>query len=371
MMALKEKILSLIRASGPISLSDYMMLALYDSEHGYYTTRDPFGVAGDFTTAPEMSQMFGELVGAFLVQAWEDRGRPARFHLVELGPGRGTLMADILRAARVRPGFAEAARVTLIETSPVLRAAQAKTLEKEFTSPKMGSPTPRSGVGQGDIRWTTAIDEIPDDAPLFLVANEFFDALPIRQYVKATRGWHERRIGADGDKLVFALAPDPTPGPAGPDAPEGAVFETSPAARAIVTETATRIAHSGGMALIIDYGPAQPGLGDTFQAVKAHAYTDPLAEPGEADLTAHVDFAMLADAARAAGARAHGPVTQEAFLESLGIAARAAALSRAAPDQTADIKAVIDRLTGKEQMGWLFKVLALSDSTRPPSGFPC
>ena len=370
MSPLKQKILNVIRANGPISLSDYMLLALYDAEHGYYMTRDPLGVGGDFTTAPEVSQIFGELIGAFLVQAWEDRSRPACFQLVELGPGRGTLMADMLRTARVRPGFAEAAHVTLIETSPALRAAQAKTLEKELTSPNAGRSTPRSGVGWGKSDGRTRSTEIPDDAPLFLVANEFFDALPVRQFVKAKDGWHERMVAADGDKLVFALAPGPTPIDVA-DAPDNAVFEISPASRAIVTIIAERIRRLGGVALIVDYGHARSGFGDTFQAVKAHKPADPLAEPGEADLTAHVDFAALADAARAAGAHAYGPITQKAFLVSLGSAARAAALSRAAPDQAADIKAAIDRLTGEAQMGRLFKVLVLSARPTPPTGFPC
>jgi NADH dehydrogenase [ubiquinone] 1 alpha subcomplex assembly factor 7 len=356
---LKPKILNLIRANGPIGVSDYMLLALYDSEHGYYTTRDPLGVDGDFTTSPEVSQIFGELIGVFLVQAWEDRGRPKRFHLAELGPGRGTLMADILRTSRVRPGFGEAAHVTLIETSPALRAAQAKIL------------------GSGAIRWVSALDEIPADAPLFLVANEFFDALPVRQFVKAKGGWHERMVAADGDKLVFALAPAATPLDA-PDAPEGAVFEISPAARAIANLAATRIARTDGVALIVDYGHAHSGcltesrLGDTFQAVKAHKPADPLAEPGEADLTAHVDFTALSDAARAAEGYVFGPTPQGYFLDQLGIKQRAERLKRAAPNEAKDIDAAVHRLADPDQMGTLFKVMAICEDASPGvPGFPC
>jgi NADH dehydrogenase [ubiquinone] 1 alpha subcomplex assembly factor 7 len=351
---LKRKILNIIRANGPISLSDYMMLALYDSEHGYYTTRDPFGAAGDFITAPEVSQIFGELLAAFLVQAWLDHGSPKRFHLVELGPGRGTLMADILRASRVRPTFAEAAHVTLVETSPALRAAQAKTLRS------------------GGIQWVSGLLEIPRDAPLILVANEFFDAMPIRQYVKAANGWHERMVGAEGDQLVYETSPTAMSlaGIAPPRAADGAVFEISPPGLAVAGLIGLHIAAKGGLALIIDYGHARAGFGETFQAVKAHRHVDPLAEPGEADLTAHVDFGMLASDARAHGVHAHGPVTQKAFLESLGIRARAETLSSGSPAHSTDIRAAVERLTDDQQMGKLFKVLAISDSAKPPTGFP-
>ncbi len=351
MSPLKQKLLKIIRAAGPISLADYMMMALYDRDHGYYTTKNPIGAGGDFTTSPEISQIFGELIGAFLVQAWEDRGRPSRFHLVELGPGRGTLMADILRAAHVRPAFLDAAQITLVETSPTLRAAQAKT------------------IARPDLHWTDAIDQVPNDAPTFLVANEFFDAMPVRQFVKAKDGWHERMVGADGDRFVFALAPNPTALRGVPDVQDGAVYEVSPASLAIATMIAERIARHGGIALTVDYGHAG-GFGDTFQAVKAHMRTDPLAEPGEADLTAHVDFSALANAARnVGGVGVRGPVTQGAFLTVLGIRERAEALSRAQPDHAADIRAALDRLTGERQMGTLFKVLCLTDRPTPPPGF--
>jgi NADH dehydrogenase [ubiquinone] 1 alpha subcomplex assembly factor 7 len=355
--ALKEKLLRLIRAQGPISIAQYMSIALTDPEAGYYMGRDPLG--RDFITAPEVSQMFGELIGLFFVQAWEDRGRPDKFHLVELGPGRGTLMADFLRAARIRPGFVEAAEIALVEASPALRAVQARTL------------------GDAPVTWRQDLREIPDDAPLFLIANEFFDALPAHQFMRSERGWHERMVAAKGDALSFALAPDPVPAAFAPahlrDAPVGAIFEMSPASRAIAQEIGRRLAEkSGGVALILDYGHAASGLGDTFQAVKAQRYADPLAEPGEADLTFHVDFAVLAGAAKQEGARVFGPITQAAFLESLGIRARGQRLKAAAPGHASALESAIDRLTGAEQMGTLFKVLALAAPDTPPlPGFPC
>jgi NADH dehydrogenase [ubiquinone] 1 alpha subcomplex assembly factor 7 len=360
--ALKAKILRLIREQGPISVADYMQMALLDPEHGYYIKRDPLG--RDFITAPEISQIFGELIGLLVVQAWEDRGSPRRFHLVELGPGRGTLMADMLRAAaKVRPDFVAATGVVLVEASPVLRVIQAKTLEDR------------------NVQWVGTFAEVPNDAPLFLVANEFFDALALRQFVKTFDSrrrevnWHERMISAQGEKLAFALAPEPVPAAlslnAMPAAQRGAIFETQPAAQAIVSDIAHRIASKGGLGLIVDYGHVA-GLGDTFQAIKAHAFADPLEEPGEADLTAHVDFGALADAAREEHAQVWGPVTQAEFLEALGIRLRGERLKRAAPETANEIDAAIDRLTGKEQMGTLFKVLALAaPNTSPVPGFSC
>jgi len=352
---LKDKILRLIREAGPIGVAQFMQIALTDPKAGYYMRRDP--LARDFITAPEVSQIFGELIGLFFVQAWEDRGRPGKFHLVELGPGRGTLMADIMRAAKVRPDFAEAAEIALIEASPVLRAAQAKTLR--------------------DVRvaWRQDLRDIADGAPLFLIANEFFDVLPVHQFVRLRGRWHERTVSADGDALMFTATPDPVPAPFIPaelgNAPDGSVFETSPPSQALAQEIGRRVARNGSVALILDYGHATSGLGDTFQAVKAHRYADPLAQPGEADLTAHVDFAALAAAARAERARVSGPIAQGAFLEALGIDARAERLKSAAPEEAAEIDAAIDRLTGQEQMGTLFKVMAIAAPDTPPlPGFP-
>lgn len=356
MTALKAKILQLIRQTGPLSLAQYMQMALLDSREGYYITRDPLG--RDFVTAPEVSQIFGELIGLFFVQVWEDRGCPERFHLVELGPGRGTLMADMLRASRVRSGFVAAAGISLVEASPALRDVQAATL--------------------GDVRvtWRDDFDDVPDDAPLFLIANEFFDALPVRQFIRSTRGWHERMVGAEDETLVFAATPDPVPSEFIPaalrDAPVGAMFETSLPAQGVVRRIARRIAERDGVALIIDYGHAQSALGDTFQAVKSHRYANPLAEPGEADLTVHVDFGALAEAARGEGARIYGPVTQAEFLVALGIRARGTRLKNERPEHAGDIDAAIDRLTKPVQMGTMFKVLALSAPDTPTlPGFPC
>jgi NADH dehydrogenase [ubiquinone] 1 alpha subcomplex assembly factor 7 len=358
---LQEKILRLIREQGPITLAHYMQMSLLDPEHGYYMKRDPLG--RDFITAPEISQIFGELIGLFFAQAWEDRGRPGKFHLVELGPGRGTLMADLLRAAaKVRPDFVAAAHVVLVEASPVLRSIQAQML------------------GNRDVQWAGTFAEVPDDAPLFLVANEFFDALPAQQFVKTFDSrrevnWYERMVSAQGENLVFALAPEPVPSAlslnAMPAAQLGAIFEIQPAAQAIVSDIAHRVASRGGLGLIIDYGHVA-GLGDTFQAIKAHAFVEPLEDPGEADLTVHVDFGALAGAAREEQAQVWGPITQAEFLEALGIRLRGERLKRAAPEKANEIDAAIDRLIGKEQMGTLFKVLALAAPNTPPlPGFPC
>jgi NADH dehydrogenase [ubiquinone] 1 alpha subcomplex assembly factor 7 len=359
--ALKETILKLIRDQGPITLAHYMQMALLDPEHGYYVKRDPLG--RDFITSPEISQIFGELIGLFFAQAWEDRGRPRSFHLVELGPGRGTLMADMLRvAAKVRPEFVAAAHIVLVEASPALRSIQAQTLQASA------------------VEWARTFAEVPDDAPLFLVANEFFDALPVRQFEKAfdrnrLANWHERMISAQDDALAFALAPEPVPDSlslnAMPAAPLGAIFEIQPAAEAIIADIAYRLTARGGLALIIDYGHVD-GLGDTFQAMKAHRFVDPFAQPGDADLTVHVDFGALVRAAVQEGAQIWGPITQGEFLDSLGIRLRGERLKRAAPENAEAIDQAIDRLIGKEHMGTLFKALALAAPGSPLlPGFPC
>ncbi|MEY4878738.1 MAG: hypothetical protein RJB62_206 [Pseudomonadota bacterium] len=358
MTALKEKIAGLIRAQGPITVAQYMQIALGDPFHGYYISRDPFG--RDFVTAPEISQIFGELIGLFFVQAWEDRGKPERFYFVELGPGRGTLMADMMRAAaKVRPAFAHAAHIVFVETSPLLRATQGRTL------------TPYKP------QWTLRLADVPRDAPLYVMANEFFDALPIRQFVRRERGWHERMVTVDGDTLRFALTPETVPVPfldrhllarAGLNE----VAEINPAAHATMAEIAARIVSGDGVALAIDYGHGIPGLGDTFQALKANAFVGVLDEPGEADLTAHVDFAALKTAAEDAGARVAGPIAQSALLEALGIGLRVQRLKETAPERSAEIEAAVARLTDQNEMGALFKALALSRPNTPaPAGFPC
>jgi NADH dehydrogenase [ubiquinone] 1 alpha subcomplex assembly factor 7 len=360
--ALKEKIIHRIRAQGPITVAQYMQSALGDPFHGYYISRDPFG--RDFVTAPEVSQIFGELLGLFLVQAWEDRGRPQCISLVELGPGRGTLMADMMRAAeKVRPDFGQAAKIILVETSPLLRSTQKRTLSHYAPS------------------WVVRWEELPDGAPIYLIANEFFDALPIRQFVLCPDGWHERVVVAEGQELVFALSPDVHAAEtlfagrgAGPKegAEEGAVLELNASAQAIIAGVAERIAHSNGVGLIVDYGYGEAGYGDTFQALKSNSYADPLSEPGEADLTAHVDFVALKTSARQAGAGVCGPITQRLLLEALGIRLRADQLRSAAPDRTKDVDEAVARLTAENQMGASFKAMALSrpGSTQLP-GFSC
>ena len=345
-----------IRDAGPLGIDEYMMAALTHPAHGYYATRHPLGAAGDFITAPEVSQMFGELVGLWCVDTWARMGRPDPLILAELGPGRGTLMADMLRAARVVPEFGRALRLHLVETSPVLRAAQAAALK------------------DAEPRWHDTIETLPE-GPLLLVANEFLDALPIRQFVHKADGWHERRVtlGNDG-ALAFTLAATPEAGAAIPPALSGAapgsLCEIRPAATALARSLAARLARQGGVALFIDYGYARSACGDTLQAVKGHRRHDVLAEPGTADVTAHVDFAAFASAATAAGARAWGPVTQGAFLVALGLATRAAALKqRATPAEAAAIAAACRRLIAPEEMGTLFKVLALAHPALPaPAG---
>ncbi len=355
MNGLEEKLRRLITAVGPISVADYMSLVLSDPEHGYYTTRTAIGLEGDFITAPEISQMFGELIGIWCVAAYEALGRPPRVTLVELGPGRGTLMADLLRAGRVDPGFIRAAEVHLVEISPELRRRQAAALSG------LASPV-----------WHDRIDDLPD-GPSIVVANEFFDALPIRQFVLSDRGWRERVVGLDDDNnLAFGLgaaAPDLALLPAGASEESiGAVAEINRPAEAIVATLAHHLVRHGGAALIFDYGHVKSGFGETLQAVRSHHYADPLSEPGECDLTAHVDFDRLARAATAEGALVLGPVTQGDFLLAMGLVERAGALGagRSAEEQ-ANMVAAVERLAGPEDMGTLFKAMAM---THPPMELP-
>ena len=308
MSPFEERLRRLILEHGPISVARYMTLALAHPTGGYYPTRDPLGANGDFVTAPEVSQMFGELIGLAFVSYWLEIGRPSRVSIVELGPGRGTLMADMLRAARVAPAFGDAAAIHLVETSPVLRERQAAAL------PNL------------PVYWHDSLDAVPDDRPLLLVANEFLDAFPIRQFVRRAGRWHERLIGVDAEgQFRFAVARHATPFPeavAGVtgDASEESVLELGPARQAMAETIARRVARQGGMALLIDYGSdAGPPATDTFRAVRRHAAVDPLDHPGQADLSAHVDFAAAAAAARSGGATVFGPITQAMFLERLGI----------------------------------------------------
>ncbi|KQI72035.1 ATP synthase subunit beta [Loktanella sp. 5RATIMAR09] len=349
MTALGDLLIARIARTGPISLADYMTDCLMHPQHGYYATRDPFGAAGDFTTAPEISQMFGELIGLALAQAWIDQGQPAQITLAELGPGRGTLMQDALRATSGVPGFHAALSVHLVETSPTLRKAQ--------------------GARIPDATWHDSIATLPD-APLYLIANEFFDALPIRQFIRSGDGWREKMVGVSGGALTFGLsaaAPIATVEHRLTDTTEGDLVEICPSLPAIVETIGAQIEESGGCALIADYGD-WVSQGDTLQALQAQSYSDPLATPGEADLTAHVDFAAIA--AHAGPAKYTRLTPQGVFLERLGITARAQALGAklAGEARTAHI-AAHRRLTHPAEMGDLFKVLGLyPTAATPPPG---
>lgn len=341
MAELGRRLRELIALEGPISVERYMGLCL---QH-YYASRDPLGAKGDFTTAPEISQMFGELVGLWMLEVWNALGRPAGIRLVELGPGRGTLMADLLRATRLLPDFQAAASVHLVETSPALRQRQQATL----ASAKL------------PISWHDRLEDVPP-GPLLLVGNEFFDALPVKQFVATERGWCERLVGLENDRLIFGLSAEPERDLGSPIR-LGDVLEWPAAGLDVMTDLSRRLVRDGGAALVIDYGYQGPAFGDTLQALKDHAFVDPLQEPGEADLTTHVDFHRFAQAAFKEGARVHGVATQGEFLESLGIAARASALkARATEAQAARIDSDLLRLTarGPKGMGELFKVLAIT-----------
>lgn len=350
---LRDLLLARIATSGPITLADYMAEALLHPDHGYYTTRDPLGASGDFITAPEISQMFGEVIGLSLAQAWLDQGQPTPFTVAELGPGRGTLMADIWRATAAVQGFHTAAQIHLVEASPALKAEQGKRLPQ--------------------ATWHNSVATLPDQ-PLFLIANEFFDALPIRQFQRDGAGWRERHVGRDGDALTLGLS---APAPLAQldhrlgDTKDGDIVELCPALPAITQAIATRIATHGGAALIIDYGDWR-SLGDTLQALQSHQPKHPLANPGQADLTAHVDFEAIATASTTASLSAkHTRLTpQGMFLERLGITQRAQALAQNlhGPALEAHI-AAHRRLTHPEEMGSLFKVMGLyPDGAPPPAG---
>jgi SAM-dependent MidA family methyltransferase len=348
-----------IDAFGPMPVGDYMGLCLSDPRHGYYRTREPFGRDGDFVTAPEISQMFGELVGVWLLAAWQATGSPPEPLLAEIGPGRGTLMKDVVRTlARIGPALCEAASFHLVETSPRLAQVQAATLAG-------------SGVR---FAWHERIEDLPGRRPLYLVGNEIFDAIPMRQYVRTGQGWRERVVGLGGpDRLVFGIGPgalDPALLPPGHDAAaEGTIFEVAPARSALMQVIAGRIAATGGCGLFFDYGHLVPGFGDTFQAVRAHRPEDPLAHPGEADLTSHVDFHALAAMARAAGLEAH-LATQGDFLLRMGLLERAGRLGAAAGSERREaISGEVERLAGSDQMGTLFKVLAIGPTGTALPGF--
>jgi SAM-dependent MidA family methyltransferase len=339
--SITDRLARLIAATGPIPVSTFMA----EANAHYYGTRDPFGAAGDFTTAPEISQMFGELVGLWLADLWLRAGRPAGAAFVELGPGRGTLAADALRAMR---GAGLVPDVHLVETSPVLRSAQAERVP--------------------EAEWHGDVAALPADRPLMIVANEFFDALPVRQLIATRRGWHERLVTHTDAGFV------PVPGQliAAPLEPAetGTVVETSPASLGIARALAQRLAAQGGAMLIVDYGGGRSGAGETLQAVSRHGFADPWQEPGSRDLTAHVDFEALARAAAAEGVRVAGPRGQGDWLRAMGIEQRAAALALAAPARREEIETALERLVAPEQMGVLFKALAFVSPGWPePEGF--
>jgi SAM-dependent MidA family methyltransferase len=345
-MSLKQRLKAEIAAGGPISIAEFMTRCLHDLAGGYYATRPSIGEAGDFVTAPQVSQMFGELIGVWLMESWRLIGAPPRVVLAEAGPGDGTLMADILKVGRMEPAFLAACEIWLVETSAPLRALQAGRL---------------AGAGP---RWAAALAEVPDDAPLLLIANEFLDCLPARQFQRTAQGWAERAVGLDAAGEL-ALGLRPAAGPC-PDAPVGAVVERSAAQESFAAELAHRLVRQGGAALLIDYGRSAPGFGDTLQALTRHQKVDPLTTVGDADLTVYADFPAVLAAARAAGAQG-ALLTQRQFLQRLGIEARAAALQLARPDRAEVIARQLGRLVGEDQMGELFKAAAIWTGAAPPA----
>ncbi len=348
---LLAEIQKLIKSSGPIPVWRYMELCLMHPQHGYYLSRDPLGREGDFITAPEVSQMFGELLGLWAASVWKAIDSPPLLRLIEIGPGRGTLMADALRALRVLPPLYQALSIHLVEINPVLREKQKSALS-----------------GSRNITWHDSIDDVPD-GPSVIFANEYFDVLPIHQAVKAENGWHERTVEMDdGGGLVFGTAAEPIPRfevllPTWVRAaPIGAVFEWRPDAE--IMKIASRVRDQEGAALIIDYGHLRSDAGDTLQAIAGHSFADPLKSPGQADVTAHVDFQALVRAAEDLGARTHGPVPQGDFLRRLGIETRAVNLmAKATPETSEEVASGLKRLVdgGRGGMGQMFKVLGVSE----------
>jgi NADH dehydrogenase [ubiquinone] 1 alpha subcomplex assembly factor 7 len=348
--ALAADIKRRIATAGPMPVSTYMELCLTHPEHGYYMTQDPFGRGGDFITAPEISQMFGELIGLWAADIWRNNGKPQGLALIELGPGRGTLMLDALRAAKALPEFRAGLSVHLVEASPRLRAQQRETLV-EVDLP---------------VQWHKALTEVPE-TPAIIIANEFFDALPVHQAVKQDDGWHERVVTLTDGRLAFGIAAEILPrfeltvpkqlrG-----VPRGVIYEWRP--DSVALEISRRIMRAGGAALVLDYGHLRSDIGETLQAMRGHAFVDPLADQGLADLTAHVDFAALQASLECLGARTHGPIEQGVFLRRLGIEVRASSLKAAAPAKVGPaIDAAVARLTatGKTGMGTLFKVMGVS-----------
>jgi len=347
-VSLKEKLVEHIRENGPMTVAEYMGACLYDPEDGYYASRPAIGGANaDFLTAPEASQMFGELIGLWCAHEWDVLGKPA-FNLIELGPGRGVLMQDVLRATQRLEGFHDAANIVLVETSAPLRDEQADRIP--------------------DAEWALRLDDAPP-GPSLIIGNEFLDCMPIRQFIAGEEGWHEKLVGLDeADQLVFGLSAA-IPAPDSEDEP-GTVREIAPALEALIYEIERRLHEAPARVLLIDYGYVRPECADTLQALKNHKKVDPIETPGEADLTAHVDFARVAQLAEQAGLAVHGPITQAQFLRGLGIEVRHDTLAQANPAHAERLKRELNRLIGADQMGALFKVICLSSpNLPPPAGF--
>lgn len=355
---IRQRLMDRIASEGVIPVSAFMAEALFDPVAGFYATKDPIGAGSDFITAPEISQMFGEVIGLWLAQAWIDMGSPARVQLIELGPGKGTLMHDILRTARVVPGFVNAMEVTLVEASPALKMVQGETLAE--------SPV--------QIRWADRIERAPA-GPSLVVGNEFLDCLPIRQAVRTQGLWRERCVGLhpeDESRLAFVPGPQLADAdleliaPALRDGPDGTLAELRPGDHQMVEALAARFTNHPGRALFIDYGPDTSEAGDTLQAIRAHEKVDPLDRPGTADLTARVDFQVLSQAARSAGLSVHGPTPQRDYLAALGIAQRTNMLAAKVPEKRETLLRQLDRLTAEDEMGTLFKAICLSSEGLPP-----
>jgi SAM-dependent MidA family methyltransferase len=353
-MSLHTRLARHIARAGPMSIADYMRRCLHDPESGYYATRPKLGEKGDFITAPHVSQMFGELLGLWAANVWEGLGRPPRVRLVELGPGDGVMMTDVLRAAKAAPEFLAASEVWLVETSAPLTSLQAEAMRS----------------ASAPARWAPCLAAVPADAPLIVLANEFLDCLPIRQAVKTQGGWAERRVSVEErGRLNFQLAEPTSPIRALSDEPLGSIREWSDDLIEAGREIGELIHRASGAALYIDFGRDAPGSGDTLQALRGHRRESPLAHPGEADLTAHVDFPAFLRAARDAGALIAPVVLQGDFLRALGVQARAAALARASPQRGALIGRQLERLIAPDQMGHLFKVACVHSPGLAPAGF--
>ena len=360
-MSLQDRIAERIRLHGPLGVAEYMALALLDPREGYYPTRDPLGADGDFITAPEISQMFGEVLGLWVLQSWRDLGAPAPLHLVELGPGTGRMMGDVLRSLRLEPALLGRMSVNMVEASPALQAVQGRMLAS--------SPYP--------VFWHDGLDAVPD-GPAIILGNEYLDCLPIRQFIRRGDSWRERVVtlegGGEGSGSPLAFA-ESTRGPGSLPLPpveagDGDLLEVRPGTAQLVDTLARRFDDAPGRALFIDYGPGDTETGDTLQALRRHTKVDPLDSPGQADLTARVDFGQLRREAEAAGLSVHGPATQAAFLSRLGLEVRAGALARANPSSQDVLARQLHRLTAPDEMGTLFKAISIGAPGQPaPLGF--